>query len=127
VRTSTSTSFKRPTSRAERDPLVESAILVSDDGLNWRFRGLFQEDYGDETAFLFEPNGSIFAIARSGAGRNAQVCRANLRFIASSESTSIATSEVRSSQSGETRFSWVAGKTKNGPPRRHSTGSRKTL
>ena len=28
----------------------------SDDGLIWRKRSLFQEERGDETAFLFEPN-----------------------------------------------------------------------
>ena len=36
----------------ERD-LVQSAMLDSDDGLIWRFRSLFQENRGDETAFLF--------------------------------------------------------------------------
>lgn len=72
--------FQETASREERDPIVESAILVSDDGLNWRHRGLFQADYGDETAFLFEPDGSILAIARSGSGRNAQVCRSKPPF-----------------------------------------------
>ncbi len=62
--------------RAERDALVESAILESDDGLVWRKVGLFQERYGDETAFLFEDDGSVLAVARSGGGRNAQICRA---------------------------------------------------
>jgi len=68
--------FAETASRAERDPLVESALLESDDGLIWRKRGLFQETFGDETAFLFEPDGSILAVARSGGGRNAQLCRA---------------------------------------------------
>ena len=68
--------FAETASRAERDPVVESALLESDDGLIWRKRGLFQETFGDETAFLFEPDGSILAVARSGGGRNAQICRA---------------------------------------------------
>lgn len=67
--------FAKTESRAERDPLLESALLESDDGLTWKKRGLFQETYGDETAFLFEPDGSVLAVARSGGGRNAQVCR----------------------------------------------------
>ena len=43
---------------------VESAMLESDDGLIWRTRTLFQEERGDETAFLFEPDGRILAIGR---------------------------------------------------------------
>lgn len=68
--------FVETATRAERDPLVESALLESDDGLVWKRRGLFQETFGDETAFLIEPDGSILAVARSGGGRNAQICRA---------------------------------------------------
>ena len=68
--------FARTSSRAERDPLIESAMLVSDDGLIWRYHALFQESYGDETAFLFEPDGTVVAVARSGGGRNAVLCRA---------------------------------------------------
>lgn len=54
--------------------LIESAILQSDDGLVWRKAGLFQAEHGDETAFLFEEDGSVLAVARSGP-RPAQVCR----------------------------------------------------
>jgi hypothetical protein len=43
---------------------VESAMLESDDGLVWRTRTLFQKERGDETVFLFEPDGSILAIGR---------------------------------------------------------------
>ena len=46
--------------------LVESAMLESDDGLIWRKRTLFQEERGDETAFLFEPDGSVLAVGRRG-------------------------------------------------------------
>ena len=67
--------FAETTTRAERDPLVESALLVSDDGLVFKTQGLFQEEYGNETAFLFEDDGAILAVARGGGQRNAQVCR----------------------------------------------------
>jgi hypothetical protein len=59
----------------EDDPAVESAMLESDDGLVFRFRGLFQEEYGDETAFMFQDDGSLLAVARSGSGRDAQLVR----------------------------------------------------
>jgi len=53
-------------------PMVESAMLESDDGLVWRTRALFQEVDGDETAFQFEADGRIVAIGRRGRG-NAQL------------------------------------------------------
>ncbi len=68
--------FVETATRAERDPVVESALLESEDGMIFRKKNLFQETFGDETAFLFNKDGSILAIARSGGGRNAQVCRA---------------------------------------------------
>lgn len=52
---------------------VESAMLESDDGIHWRHRSLFQEVAGDETVFLFEPDGSIMAIGRRGS-KAAQLC-----------------------------------------------------
>ena len=55
--------------------IVESAMLESEDGLVWRFHSLFQEDRGDETAFLFEEDGSLLAVSRSGS-QPAQVIRA---------------------------------------------------
>ena len=48
---------------------VESAMLESDDGLIWRTRALFQEVDGDETAFLFEPDGRVLAIGRRGRNK----------------------------------------------------------
>jgi len=53
--------------------IVESALLESDDGLVWKFRSLFQENRGDETAFLFEPNGDLLAISRTAGGQPAQL------------------------------------------------------
>ncbi len=61
----------------EPEPMaVESALLESSDGLTYSKVGLFQEQAGDETAFLFEPDGSILAVARGGGKTNAQLCRA---------------------------------------------------
>jgi hypothetical protein len=53
---------------------VQSLMLESDDGLIWRKRAVFQEVAGDETAFLFEPDGSVLAVGRRG-GDNAQLLR----------------------------------------------------
>jgi len=52
---------------------VESVMLESDDGLIWRKRALFQETAGDETAFLFEPDGSVVGVARHGGRKEAQL------------------------------------------------------
>jgi hypothetical protein len=59
--------------RSDRS-VVESAMLESDDGLIWRKRALFQTTQGNETAFLFEPDGSVLAVARL-TGNNALLCR----------------------------------------------------
>ena len=48
---------------------VESLMLESSDGLIWRKRAVFQEIDGDETAFLFEPDGTVLGIGRRGARR----------------------------------------------------------
>ena len=61
-------------------PMVESALLESDDGLVWRTRALFQEVNGDETAFQFEAEGSILAIGRRGSA-SAQLLRSKPPYI----------------------------------------------
>jgi len=53
---------------------VESLMLESGDGLVWHKRAVFQEIAGDETAFLFESDGSVLAIGRRGRD-NAQLLR----------------------------------------------------
>ncbi|MCC7492051.1 MAG: hypothetical protein IT204_06900 [Fimbriimonadaceae bacterium] len=60
--------------------ITESALLVSDDGLIWRHRGLFLAEWGDEIAFQFAPGGSLLAIARGGQDRVAQVLRADAPY-----------------------------------------------
>lgn len=54
---------------------IEALMLESDDGLIWRKRGVFAETAGDETAFLFESDGSVLAISRHGGRKNARVIR----------------------------------------------------
>ncbi len=56
---------------------VESLMLESDDGFVWRKRAVFQETAGDETAFLFEPDGSVLGVGRQGAGNDAQLLRSH--------------------------------------------------
>ncbi|MCB1232972.1 MAG: hypothetical protein KDN19_22195 [Verrucomicrobiae bacterium] len=60
--------------------VVQSAMLESEDGLVWKFHSLFQENRGDETAFLFEEDGSLLAVSRSG-GQPAQLVRAEKPWI----------------------------------------------
>ncbi len=43
---------------------VESVLLESEDGVNWRFRSMVQETMGNETAFLFETDGTLIALSR---------------------------------------------------------------
>lgn len=59
---------------------VESLMLESDDGLIWKKRAVFQEIAGDETAFLFEPDGSLLGVGRRGSG-NAQLLRSKPPYI----------------------------------------------
>jgi len=55
---------------------IQSALLESDDGLVWKTAGLFAEDYGDETAFVFEDDGSIIALVRGASAPATRLCRA---------------------------------------------------
>ncbi|MCC6510632.1 MAG: exo-alpha-sialidase [Pirellulaceae bacterium] len=45
----------------------QSALLESDDGLVWKFRSLFQETQGNETAFMIDPDGLLTALCRKTA------------------------------------------------------------
>ncbi len=54
---------------------IQSLMLESDDGLVWKKRAFFQEAAGDETAFLFQKDGTVLAVARHGGGKNAQLLR----------------------------------------------------
>ncbi len=61
-------------SRKEGTDMIESAMLVSEDGLAFTTKALFQEHNGDETAFIFEPDGGVVAIGRRGRDK-AEICR----------------------------------------------------
>lgn len=74
--------FIETTTRQEQDQAVESALLESSDGIVWRQAGLFQESYGNETAFLFERDGTILAVARGGGARNAELVRSRPPYTA---------------------------------------------
>lgn len=54
---------------------IQSLMLESDDGLIWKQRAYFNETNGDETAFLFENDGSVLAIGRNGSGKEAFLLR----------------------------------------------------
>ena len=55
--------------------LIQSLMLESDDGIVWKKRDYFNETAGDETAFLFEKDGSLLAIGRHGGGKEAFLIR----------------------------------------------------
>jgi hypothetical protein len=59
---------------------MESAMLESDDGINWRFQSLFQTTKGNETAFLFQKNGDLLAISRRQGSEPALLIRSSSPF-----------------------------------------------
>ena len=60
--------------------IVESAMLESIDGWNWRFVSLFQEDRGNETAFHVLDDKSILAVSREGS-KTAQLARSQPPYL----------------------------------------------
>lgn len=68
--------FVRTQDSGDAREMTESALLESDDGFIWKKAGLFQETGGDETAFVFQEDGSIIAVARYKGSGPAQLCRA---------------------------------------------------
>jgi len=67
--------FESAPTREEGRETTEAWFLRSEDGFTWERAGLIQPSYGDEIAFLFEPDGSVLAVARGGRDRMGQVCR----------------------------------------------------
>ena len=47
---------------------IECVLLESSDGLRFRVAGFFAEEHADETAFLFEPDGSVLGLVRGTPG-----------------------------------------------------------
>ena len=65
----------------EENEKLQSVMLESDDGLIWRKCAFFQRTNGNETAFLFEPDGSVLAVDRHGGGKNSQLLRAKPPYV----------------------------------------------
>ncbi len=61
---------------AEGRETTEAWLLRSSDGFTWERAGRIQPSYGDEIAFLFEPDGTALAVTRGGSDMMGQVCRA---------------------------------------------------
>lgn len=72
--------FAEDAPREDRAALIESALLESEDGVVWRKAALFQEEFGDETAFAIADDGALLAVSRCGGGRHAQLCRSRAPF-----------------------------------------------
>ncbi|MBI1354954.1 MAG: hypothetical protein GC160_11455 [Acidobacteria bacterium] len=68
--------FEKFEKHPDSGPSVEAALMASDDGLIFHKVGLFQETGGNETAFLFEKDGAVLAVARGGDRGNAELCQA---------------------------------------------------
>jgi len=71
--------FEQFDSRGEALAHTQTALLESEDGLVWTFRSLCRAANSNETAFLFQPDGSLLAVSRSGGG-NAVLCRSNAPY-----------------------------------------------
>lgn len=54
----------------------ETALLESDNGLDWKTTSIYHQDRGDETSFLFEPNGDLVGATRRGGPYTARLLRA---------------------------------------------------
>jgi hypothetical protein len=59
-----------------------AAMLESEDGLIWRYRAAFTESWGDETAFVFDPEGKVTALARRLGDLPSVVCRSSPPYAA---------------------------------------------
>ena len=53
----------------------ETALFESRDGLDWKITSVYHQDRGDETSFLFEPNGELVAATRRGGPYPARLLR----------------------------------------------------
>ncbi|QDT09644.1 hypothetical protein [Planctomycetes bacterium K23_9] len=60
--------------------ILEGALLASNDGLNWRFRSLFQTQKGNETAFQMLSDKTILALSRE-KGATSQLARSRPPYV----------------------------------------------
>ena len=66
-----------PGNEADELRLRQTTLLASRDRFAWTQVGVVQAEYGGESAFLFEPDGSLLAIVRNrAAALRARLCRA---------------------------------------------------
>ena len=100
---------------------VESALLESTDGLTFAKVGLFQETAGDETAFLFEPDGAILAVARGGGRTHASFARPSRPITIGSGATWAGKSAGRWWPAG-TATCWSAAASRSATRERRSIG-----
>ncbi len=63
--------------RGESPEEVQATYLESNNGLVWSFGGYFAKTMGNETAFLFEEDGSMLALVRGRGDFPARICRSN--------------------------------------------------
>ena len=59
---------------------ISAIMLESDDGLIWRTGAMLHPTHGNETAFMFGPNGNVLAILRDG-GNGAEVMRSSPPYV----------------------------------------------
>ncbi len=60
--------------------ILEGALLESEDGLNWKFRSLFQNEAGNETAFQILPDETMLALSRE-KGSTSQLARSQPPYL----------------------------------------------
>ncbi len=58
----------------------ETALLESSNGLDWKVASVYHQDRGDETSFLFEPNGDLVAVTRRGGPYKARLLRSKAPY-----------------------------------------------
>ncbi len=101
--------------------ILEGALLESTDGINWRFRSLFQTQQGNETAFQLQPDRTMLALSRQ-RGSTAQLARSLRPTRHGTAKNYLITWVAHCWRSGETN-GWSADE-RTGPkaPGRHFTG-----
>jgi len=71
--------------------LIEAAVLTSEDGLSFEFFGCATTSYGDETAIMFEEDGTMLALVRGAGDGASYVARASPPYAAEQDWTRVKT------------------------------------
>jgi len=64
------------TEEGKYELLGETALFESHNGIDWKITSVYHQDRGDETSFLFQPNGDLVAVTRRGGPYPARLLRA---------------------------------------------------